>query len=139
MKEKHSRNFLVGLIIGTLIGVAIWYWQKSTSAEDGALDLLDRLAIAERKMNQVRADLGEKVQRGGAEDTAVSSTIPVKNLAPDDLTKVKGIGPAYAARLNEANIQTYEQLKKLSVIELAAKLNINETWASNILDEARNF
>ena len=142
MKEKHSQNFLIGLIIGTLIGVAIWYWQKSTTAEDGALDLLDRLAVAERKMNQMRSDFGHKVQRvqGSVEvDTAVADAIVINPAEPDDLTKVKGIGPTYATRLQAANIQTYNQLKQMSVETLATTLNINETWASNILEEAQNF
>ena len=136
MKEKQSHNFLIGLIIGTLIGVAIWYWQKSTSAEDGALDLLDRLADAERKMNQMRADFGQKVQQQVGGETAVATPEPT---APDDLTQVKGIGPTYAARLQAANIHTFATLKRLSVAELAAILNINESWAERILHEAQAF
>ena len=139
MRKKHSQNFLIGLIIGTLIGVAIWYWQKSTSAEDGALDLLDRLAVAERKMNQMRADFGQKVQRNGGEETAVSSppTTPAAIAEPDDLTAIKGIGPTFAARLQAANINTYKQLKEVTVDELAEILNINQTRASNLLLEAQ--
>ena len=140
MKEKQSHNFLIGLIIGTLIGVAIWYWQKSTSAEDGALDLLDRLAIAERKMNQMRSDFGQMVQQQVGGETAVIST-PIAAEAitsPDDLTKIKGIGPTYATRLHEAGIETYAQVKQLSVDELATILSINESWASRILQEAQD-
>ncbi len=136
MKEKQSHNFLIGLIIGTLIGVAIWYWQKSTSAEDGALDLLDRLANAERKMNQMRADFGQKVQQQVGGETAVATPEPTE---PDDLTRVKGIGPTYATRLQAANINTYATLKQLSVAELAAILNINESWAERISNEAQAF
>lgn len=138
MREKHSQNFLIGLLIGTLIGVAIWYWQKSTTAEDGALDLLDRLAVAERKVNKIRADFGQRVQQVEI-DTAVSDSIIIHPTEPDNLTKVKGIGPTYANRLKNANIQTYNQLKQLSVAKLAEILDINETWAANILTEAQNF
>lgn len=140
MKEKQSHNFLIGLIIGTLIGVAIWYWQKSTSAEDGALDLLDRLANAERKMNQMRADFGQKVQQqvGGNTAVAVLQSPPAPT-EPDDLTQVKGIGPTYATRLQAANIHTIAALQHLSVDELAAVLNINESWAGRILQEAQAF
>ncbi len=147
MKKKQSQNFLIGLIIGTLIGLAIWYWQKSTSAEDGALDLLDRLAVAERKLNRMRADLGQKLQGVGGgeeqgekedEDTAVS--LPQSSLpTPDDLTKIKGIGPTYATRLHTAHIQTYAQLQQLSAQQLATILNVNETWATNILFAAQEI
>lgn len=137
MKNKQSHNFLIGLIIGTLIGVAIWYWQKSTSAEDGALDLLDRLANAERRMNQMRADLGQKVQQQVGGNTAVVSA--PESQEPDDLTQIKGIGPTYASRLHAAKINSYTAVKQLSVAELAAILNINESWAERILQEAQAF
>ena len=140
MKEKQSHNFLIGLIIGTLIGVAIWYWQKSTSAEDGALDLLDRLASAERKLNQMRADFGQMVQQRVGEDTAVSVPATAQKPAePDDLTQIKGIGPTYASRLYAADIKSYTAVKQLSVDKLAAILNINESWAERILNEAQAF
>lgn len=37
-------TFLTGFIIASLIALIVWYYQKSTSAEDGALELLDRYA-----------------------------------------------------------------------------------------------
>lgn len=48
-------NFLNGLLLGALFGLVVWYWQKSTSAEDGALDLLDRLAASEAKVRELTA------------------------------------------------------------------------------------
>ncbi len=39
-------TFLTGFIIASLIALIVWYYQKSTSAEDGALELLDRYAAA---------------------------------------------------------------------------------------------
>ncbi len=50
------------------MGLLFWYWQKSTSAEDGALVLLDRLAIAEARIRELeqqlraQSDRVEKVQ-----------------------------------------------------------------------------
>jgi hypothetical protein len=48
-------KFLAGLLIGTAIGLIIWYWQKSTSAEDGALAVLDRLASAEAPVRELES------------------------------------------------------------------------------------
>ena len=48
-------KFLLGLLIGVSISVIIWYWQKSTSAEDGALAVLDRLATAEGRVRELEA------------------------------------------------------------------------------------
>lgn len=45
---------------------------------------------------------------------------------PDDLTALKGVGPAYAKKLNEAGITTFAQLASLTpegVTELEEKLN----------------
>ena len=39
-------TFLVGFLIASLTALIVWYYQKSTSAEEGALDLLDRYAAA---------------------------------------------------------------------------------------------
>lgn len=50
-------NFLNGLLLGALFGLVVWYWQKSTSAEDGALDLLDRLAASEAKVRELAAKM----------------------------------------------------------------------------------
>ncbi len=39
-------TFITGFIIATLLALIVWYYQKSTSTEDGALELLDRYAAA---------------------------------------------------------------------------------------------
>ena len=63
MKSKHSTIFLIGIFIGLFAGLLIWYWQKATSADDGALVLLDRLKAAEDRLSDLRAELrGENGQ-----------------------------------------------------------------------------
>jgi len=57
MHNKEKAGFLPGLFIGLMIGLGIWYWQKSTMADDGAIALLDRLKIADDKVRQLRAEL----------------------------------------------------------------------------------
>ena len=52
---KIPKLFL-GLFVGGLLGLLFWYYQKSTSAEDGALLLLDRLAAAEARIRQLEAE-----------------------------------------------------------------------------------
>ena len=44
----------------------------------------------------------------------------------DDLTKISGIGPAYAQRLNEAGVVTYGQLAGLSPQRIREILHISE-------------
>ena len=46
---------------------------------------------------------------------------------PNDLTEIDGIGPAYAARLNEAGITTFSQLGELSVEEIREYMKLSES------------
>jgi len=119
MKSKMSKNFWLGFLLAFLTGVAIWYWQKSTSAEDGALDLLDELAKV-----KVRA---QKMSQGVMKETVVTSP---RHTNPDDLTAVHGIGPVYARRLQEAGIHTFASLAAQSPERLAQIVQLKEWQAA---------
>ena len=121
MREKHGSNFLVGILFGVLVGVVIWYWQKSTAADEGALDLLDRMAAAERQAG-----------RGAAAVSQQAEPAPV-----DDLQQIRGIGPKFDGRLQQAGIKSITQLLTLSAPKLAELLDIGENRAAAILAEAR--
>lgn len=67
-------------------------------------------------------------------EEAPAKKAPAKKAAPkaeapaaaDDLTKLKGVGPAYAKKLNEAGITSFQQIAALTpegVTELEEKLN----------------
>ncbi len=116
MKEKYTSNFLIGLLVGALVAAALWYWQKSTAADEGALALLDRLAAAERRQPDV------------------ARTAPV--VESDDLQQVKGIGPVFDGRLRQAGIDSIAQLAALSVEQVAELLDIGTNRANNLLTEA---
>ena len=66
-----------------------------------------------------------------AEKPAAEKKAPAKKAAPkaeanDDLTQLKGVGPAYAKKLNEAGITSFAQVAALTpegVAELEEKLN----------------
>lgn len=116
MEKKHSTNFLIGFILGALICVVVWYWQKSTAADEGALDLLDRMAELDRKL------------RGG--EAAHQ---------PDDLQQVKGIGPVFDGRLQAQGIVTIAQVAALPAEKLASLLAISEKRAKTILTETAKY
>ena len=122
MKEKQSTNFLIGFILGAFICAVVWYWQKSTAADEGALDLLDRMAELDRKLRQP--------------DVAKSPQPAIPLPQPDDLQRVKGIGPVFDGRLRENGIQSINQLAALSAEKLANWLEIGENRAADILAEA---
>ncbi len=133
MQRKNFHNFVIGLTIGGLLAVIFWYWQKSTSAEDGALELLDRLAAAEQRAARLRLELAGRP--APANQTAEPAAT---NAPPDDLTQVKGIGPTYARRLREAGIESLAQLTAVSPSDLAQILDSNESRAAAILTAAKN-
>ncbi|MCB9420669.1 MAG: hypothetical protein H6667_12750 [Ardenticatenaceae bacterium] len=122
MKDEHSKNFLIGFILGALICVVVWYWQKSTAADEGALDLLDRMAELDRKL------------RGQETAKSPQPAIPISQ--PDDLQQVKGIGPVFDGRLQAEGITTIAQVAVMTVENLAALLAISENRAKTILTEA---
>ncbi len=63
-KFKNPSTFGFGLVFGTLVGLLIWYWYKSTSAEDGALDLLDKMGAADFKIRDLESKLpAESVEK----------------------------------------------------------------------------
>ena len=130
MKEKHSTNFLVGFIVGALICVVVWYWQKSTAADEGALDLLDRLAELDRKLRG-----GETAVSTGSRQ-AVSPQPAVPLPQPDELQRVKGIGPVFDGRLQAEGITTIAQVAAMPAEKLADLLEISKNRAKIILTEA---
>jgi predicted flap endonuclease-1-like 5' DNA nuclease len=149
MKQKHSFNFLIGLLIGGLVGLLFWYWQKSTSAEDGALQLLDKLAATERRARELK----ESLASGGVEPEVlrhISLTSPGTELpsflsrsrtdsdTANDLTEVKGIGAVFNGRLQQAGIDSFAKLKELSPETLADILQVRLGRAENILAEVAN-
>jgi len=150
MKQKHSFNFMIGLLIGGLVGLLFWYWQKSTSAEDGALALLDKLAATEKRVRQLKTELAE----GGAvpetlrsiplpsQASAVPSFLDKKRevaAVADDLTQIKGIGAVFNGRLQQAGIDNFAKLKALSAEKLADILQIRLGRAENILAETKTM
>jgi predicted flap endonuclease-1-like 5' DNA nuclease len=150
MKQKHSFNFMIGLLIGGLVGLLFWYWQKSTSAEDGALAVLDKLAATEKRVRQLKAELaqGDRVPESLrniplpsriAEIPSFLSRSQETAVAEADLTQVKGIGAVFNGRLQQAGITTFAKLNALSAEKLADILQIRLGRAENILAEAKNY
>lgn len=49
--------FLIGFLIAALTALIVWYYQKSTTAEDGALALLERFADSEARVRELEEAL----------------------------------------------------------------------------------
>ncbi len=57
MNHIHRSTFVFGFIIASLIALIVWYYQKSTSVEDGALDLLGRYARSQARVSELEQRL----------------------------------------------------------------------------------
>ncbi len=108
MGKNKGSTFFTGFVIGTLIVLLVWYWQKSTSAEDGALELLDRYAQSQARLRAIESN-------GGVVPSPVVETGRAAGATgSDDLQAIVGIGPTYAQRFASHGITTYAQLAELS-------------------------
>ena len=99
-------NVLAALVLGLFIGwLAEWvidwvYWRNRMRpvAEENA-HLKDQIKILEAEKN--KRSPSTKIRR------------ITKKKGQDNLQAIKGIGPVFSQRLNEAGITTFEQLAKL--------------------------
>ena len=129
MDEKQTSKFGIGFLIGLLLCIILWYWQKSTAAEDGALELLDRYATKEREWQEKKTE--------GQVAVATPPLIPSVPPTPFDFIPIKGIGPAFNQRLHEAGITTLDSLLALSAGALGDLLDIGLNRAQAILTAAQ--
>ena len=104
---------VLGLIIGWLVEWVIdwFYWRGRNQNSSGEnLQLKERIASLE-------------LEKAALQKAKSRKSVPVRDRAgSDNLQAIKGIGPAFAKRLNEAGVHTFEQLSKLSPRDLEAIL-----------------
>jgi predicted flap endonuclease-1-like 5' DNA nuclease len=107
---------ILGIFMGWLIEWVIdWlYWRKQT--------------IELKALRAENAELLQKVEKWAPE--------------PDDLKRIKGIGPEIERRLHEAGITSFQQLGKLTPAKLEAILGNtikHLTDEIDLLEQARLF
>lgn len=124
-----SRNFFTGVVIGTLACLLYWYWQKSTKAEDGALDLLDRLKVSQDRLMRIVSQ----------PESNQPSTPPMPSIkqSAEDLTEIKGVGAVFSQRLTSQGIATISEVAELTEEKLAKILEISTQRAAPILTNAQ--
>ena len=122
--EIYWPVFLVGLIIGLIVIYLIFrpkqtvrltdsvpvrpHMNASTSAQGEGKRITDEAAAA-------ASDVAGQIL-----GTRVHAELPGAVGAPDDLIKLKGVGPKLAAMLNERGITRFDQIAKLSSGQIEA-------------------
>jgi len=138
--QKPS-TFVFGLIFGALVGLIAWYWYKSTSAEDGALNLLDKMALVDARIRQLETMTEPEPVENYITLEPMTNSLPpfLETVDAEDLQRVKGIGPVFAGRLQAAGIGTVAALTAVSSTTLADILNVPDSRAEDILAEAQRL
>lgn len=60
MVHVRRSTFVIGFLFAVLTALMFWYYQKATSAEDGALDLLDRYATVQSRVQDLEDQLASR-------------------------------------------------------------------------------
>lgn len=99
-----------------------------------------RANFAPEEVVEKAADKTTKVVRK-AETKVIEGVKDVseKLTKDEDLTVINGIGPAYAIRLKEANIDTVGKLAAASVEELATSAKVSPELAKNWIAQAKSL
>lgn len=110
--EMNLWFLIAALLIGFVTGA--WMWRRPrhrvefTAAEDGAL-----LRTLERTVAPPMAGAGDAVLSGGGGETALPFLTAPEG-QPDDLQRLKGVGPKLSTLLGELGVYHYHQIASWS-------------------------
>ena len=104
---NDAAAFVLGLLIGWLVEWIIdWlYWRGR----------IEKIARENRNLKERVTALEEELKRI-SESARITPIIDKEG--NDNLQAIKGIGPAFSKRLNEAGVHTFEHLSQLTPKEL---------------------
>ena len=115
--------FVVGLIIGII--VALLYFRPRQNVR-----LTDSVPVRPHMTHATSGGEGKRITDEAAAaasdvagqilDAKVHEQLPGASGPPDDLVKLKGVGPKLASLLNERGITRFDQIAKLSAGQIEA-------------------
>lgn len=136
---KRIRLAILSGLLPLAASLALLAWvltRRREQAAQPARIVLPVTGLPEEPVGTVEVTTGPEVPAAQAEETA-------KQIVPDDLTRIEGIGPKIAAVLNEAGVHTFGQLAALNVEQikgiLAGKVRLArpDTWPEQAALAAR--
>src|SRR5262245_44998612 len=110
--------FAVALIIGIIVGY-LYFRPKQNVRLSDSVPLRPHMTHVPKKANEGRNIADEAAAAasdiaGHLLRTDVHHELPGASGPPDDLLRLKGVGPKLAAMLNERGITRFDQIAKLS-------------------------
>jgi len=115
--QEYWPVILVGLIIGVIVGYLIFRPKQSVRLSDAVPTrphMTHANAAGEGKNIADEAAAAASDIAGHLLGARVHSELPGASGPPDDLVRLKGVGPKLAAMLNERGITRFDQIAKLS-------------------------
>lgn len=113
--------FLVALIIGVIVGYLIFRPRQRVTLTDSAPlrpHMTSPPGEGKRIMDEAAAAASDIA--GQMLSSKVHNELPGASGPPDDLIKLKGVGPKLAGILNERGITRFDQIAKLSAGQVEA-------------------
>ena len=92
MKNKLIQYFWIGFSLSAIVAALIYWFLRNKR------EILPETII-------VKKETPKLISKDRVYD---------KEVVPDDLSKIRGVGPTYTQKLNEAGIFTFEQLSQTS-------------------------
>jgi predicted flap endonuclease-1-like 5' DNA nuclease len=112
---------LVGLLVGILVGYFIFRpRQRVTLSDDRPVRPHMAVAAADPQPHSTHRGIADEAARATSDVAGqilganVSGQLPTAEGEPDDLQKLKGVGPKLAAMLNAMGLTRFEQIASLS-------------------------
>jgi predicted flap endonuclease-1-like 5' DNA nuclease len=106
--------FLVALIIGVIVGYLVFRPKQTVRLSDSVPTRPHMTHASEGKNITDEAAAAASDIVGHILKTNVHEELPGASGPPDDLLRLKGVGPKLAAMLNERGITRFDQIAKLS-------------------------
>lgn len=107
-RRKRFSPWLFGLKMGLLAAlILLWWLQDQAKQQEESVEQEEPILLPPEE--------GERGQEASQTEPGESDSLVE---APDDLTAISGIGPAYAAVLQKAGITGYAQLADLAPDEI---------------------
>ncbi|QDP19740.1 hypothetical protein [Sphingomonas xanthus] len=109
----------VAIVIGLIVGLLIFRPRQRVSLTDSA-PIRPHMASGEGRAITDEAAAAASDVAGHMINARVHAELPGATGTPDDLVKLKGVGPKLAALLNERGISRFDQIAKLSSSQVEA-------------------
>ena len=121
--EQYWPVILVGLLAGLIVGYLIFRPRQNVRLTDSVPTrphMTHASALTEGRKITDEAGAGATHVAGQMLNAQVHQELPGASGPPDDLLKLKGVGPKLANILNERGITRFEQIAKLSSGQIEA-------------------